>query len=309
MRTTLSSVFQTVQETLGVSVTPSHFYFPVPDLRTFRGKDWRASRPCAAVDFRFEQQIHRLHRQLLPFAEEWNFPEAATGDRHQFHLNNGYFEQVDAQIAWSMVRAARPRRIIEVGSGNTTLLLHAALERNAEEGFAGELLSIDPHSPGYLREGGARLTELIPKPVQEVPLSLFQTLQQGDVLFIDSSHVVAMDNDVLYECLQILPQLEPGVLIHFHDIFTPQDYPEKFVMTNLCFWGEQYLLEAFLSFNSQFHVVWASSAMQQHHPEALREAFPRWEGSYARMPEELRVFAPSLDGKNVWPCSFWIARF
>ena len=79
-------------------------------------------------------------------------------------------------------------------------------------------------------------------------------------------------------------------------------------MKNLCFWGEQYLLEAFLSFNSAFKVVWSSSAMQKFRPDVLRKAFPAWEGSFARMPEELRVFAPSLDDWNVWPCSFWIER-
>ena len=146
------------------------------------------------------------------------------------------------------------------------------------------------------------------KPVQEVPLSLFRTLQANDVLFIDSTHVVSMDSDVLYECLRILPELAPGVLVHFHDIFTPFDYPKKFVMTNLCFWAEQYLLEAFLSFNSAYKVVWSSSAMQQFHPDVLRRTFPAWEGSFARMPAELKVFAPSMDGNNVWPCSFWIVR-
>ena len=126
--------------------------------------------------------------------------------------------------------------------------------------------------------------------MQQVPLELFRTLEENDILFIDSSHVVSMDSDVVHECLRILPTIAPGVLIHFHDIFTPLDYPEKFVMTNLCFWGEQYLLEAFLSFNSAFEVIWASSAMQQFHPDVLRDAFPLWEGSFAKIPESLKGF-------------------
>jgi hypothetical protein len=301
-------MFQTVQDTLGVSVTPSHFYFPVPELRSFRSKNWAACRPCAALDFRFAEQIHRLQSELLPFRSEWTFPEAPTGNTYEFHFHNGFFEHIDAEIAWSLVRQSRPRRIIEIGSGNTTLLLHAALDRNAAEGFPGELLSIDPHPSPALREAPPGLTDLISRPVQQIPLSLFGTLRRNDVLFIDSSHVVSIDSDVLYECLQILPRLAPGVLVHFHDIFTPLDYPEKFVMTNLCFWGEEYLLEAFLSFNAAFRVIWASSAMQNLHADLLREAFPAWQDSYTRMPEELRVFAPTLDGRNVWPCSFWITR-
>lgn len=302
-------MFQAVQDTLGVSVLPSHFYFPVPPLKSFEKKDWSACRPCAAVDFRFDEQVHRLSTELMPFCSECAFPEKAeAGQRAEFHFNNGFFERIDAEIAWSLVRRHRPRRIIEIGSGNTTLLLSAALRRNAEEGAEGEIISIEPHPAPYLREGLARLTELIAKPVQQVPLDLFRTLRANDILFIDSSHVVSMDSDVLYECLRILPELAPGVLVHFHDIFMPLDYPRSFVMTNLCFWGEQYLLEAFLSFNCNFRVMWSSSAMQQFRRDVLTQAFPAWEGSFTRMPEELRALAPSLDGRNVWPCSFWIER-
>jgi predicted O-methyltransferase YrrM len=308
VRSTLSSLFQAVQGGLGVSVTPSHFYFPVPKLRSFQGKDWAACRPCAAFDFHFVEQVKRLQTEILPFASEWSFPESSAGDDREFHFNNGFFERVDAEVAYSLVRHRKPRRIIEIGSGNTTLVLAAALEKNAADGYAGELISIEPYPVPFLKAGLKGLTKLIESPVQQVPIDLFRTLRANDVLFIDSSHVVSMDSDVLYECLRILPELAPGVLVHFHDVFTPLDYPKKFVMTNLCFWGEQYLLEAFLSFNSAFRVVWAASAMQKFHPEVLRQAFPGWEGSYSRMPEELKVFAPTLDGENVWPCSFWIAR-
>ncbi len=308
VRVTLSSLFQAVQGGLGVSVTPSHFYFPVPKLKSFQDKDWKACRPCAAVDFRLPEQIQRLKTDILPYSPEWTFPESLPNGKREFHFNNGFFERIDAEVAYSFVRHRKPNRIIEIGSGNTTLVMAAALRKNAEEGHPGELISIEPYPAPYLKEGLAGLTELIEKPVQQVPLDLFRTLQHNDILFIDSSHVVSMDSDVLYEVLRILPEIAPGVLIHFHDIFTPLDYPEKFVMTNLCFWGEQYMLEAFLSFNCAFRVVWSSSAMQQFHPDVLRQAFPQWVGSFDRMPAELRVFAPTLDETNVWPCSFWIAR-
>ncbi|MGO9437446.1 MAG: class I SAM-dependent methyltransferase [Terracidiphilus sp.] len=307
MRVTLSSLFQAVQGGLGVSVTPSHFYFPVPSLKSLQRKNWNACRPCA-LDFRLHEQIERLDAELLPFSSEWEFPEVPTVVKHEFHFNNGFFEHIDAEVAHAFVRQRNPKRIIEIGGGNTTLVLAAALRKNEAAGFPGELISIEPQPAHFLKDGVPGLVQLIEGQVQQVPLDLFQTLQSGDILFIDSSHVVAMDSDVLYEFLRILPQLAPGVLVHFHDIFTPLDYPEKFVMTNLCFWGEQYLLEAFLSFNSVFKVMWSASAMQQFHPDVLRRAFPAWEGSFARMPEQLRVFAPTLDNKNVWPCSFWIAR-
>ncbi|MCL5263430.1 MAG: class I SAM-dependent methyltransferase [Acidobacteria bacterium] len=304
----MSTLFQAVQGSLGVSITPSHFYFPVPNFRSIRSKDWNACRPCSAVDFRFQEQIEMLYRDLLPFSSEWGFPEHATADRSRFHFNNGFFERIDAEVAYSIVRHRKPRRIVEIGSGNTTLVLASALCKNQSEGFPGELTSIEPYPPVFLKSCVPGLTRLVTSPVQKVSLELFRSLRANDILFIDSSHVVSMDSDVLYEFLHILPELASGVLVHFHDIFTPLDYPEKFVKTNLCFWSEQYLLEAFLSFNSSFRVVWSSSAMQQFHPEVLRTAFPAWDGSFVRMPPRLRVFAPSLDNNRVWPCSFWVQR-
>jgi Methyltransferase domain len=308
VRATLSNLFQAVQGGLGVSVTPLHFYFPVPNIKSLKRKNWCEPRHFGAFDYRLEEQVDRLHREILPYAEEWTFAEGPAGAPHDFHLNNGFFERVDAEVAYSFVRRRKPKRLIEVGSGNTTLVMAAAMRKNAAEGAGGEFTAIEPSPANVLKEGFEGLSELISARVQEISVDLFRELRSGDILFIDSSHVVAMDSDVLYECLRILPALAPGVRVHFHDIFAPLDYPEKFVKQNLCFWGEQYLLEAFLAFNTTFQVVWAGSAMQQWRPEVLRKAFPGWEGSYRRMPAALRVFAPTLDGKNVWPCSFWIER-
>src|ERR1700744_1524858 len=251
VRRTLSSLFRRVQDAFGVSVTPSHFYFPVPSLKSFQTKDWSACRQNPAIEFCLPQKIERLHSEILPFAQEWDFPESRTAGAPSFHLNNGFFERVDAEVAWSLVRHHKPARIVEVGSGNSTLLLSSALRRNLAEGFPGELISIEPHPAPYLRQSRA-MDQLIEQPVQQISLDLFRSLRANDILFIDSSHVVSVDSDLLFEILRIMPELAPGVLVHFHDIFTPFDYPRKFVMTNLCFWAEQYMIEAFLSFNSAF---------------------------------------------------------
>ncbi|HYK36556.1 class I SAM-dependent methyltransferase [Alloacidobacterium sp.] len=307
VRFALASLFHAIQTCLGVSVTPSHFYFPVPSFKSFHNKNWTACRPLTAVDLRLQDQIDHLHTDILPYADEWTFSETGDDDQH-FHFNNGFFERIDAEIAYSFVRHHSPKRVIEIGSGNTTLVLAAALERNASTGYPSQLISVEPHPPSFLKNGLPGLSQLIEAPVQRIPIDLFRTLAAGDILFIDSSHVVSIDSDVLYECLRILLELASGVLVHFHDVFTPLDYPKKFVMENLCFWGEQYLLEAFLCFNSAFRVIWSSSAMQQFHADVLRRVFPAWEGSFTRMPAALKIFAPTLDGKNVWPCSFWITR-
>jgi Methyltransferase domain len=300
-------MFRMLQK-LGINVTPRHFYWPIPDLNTLAGKNWSACSLSEGVDLQLGRQLRLLDSGFLEFQAECNFPETPAECEHQFHFNNGFFERVDAEMAYAIVRHFRPRRIIEVGSGNSTKLFAAALCRNQEEGSPGELIGIEPNPSPLLRRGFPGFSELISKKVQDVPLDLFRSLGPGDILFIDSSHVVAVDSDVVHEYLRILPKLRPGVLVHIHDIFMPVDYPEKFVMTNLCFWGEQYMLEAFLSYNRAFEVLWSSSAMQFFHPEVLERRFPGWRGSFERMSSSMKIFTPTLDGKNVWPCSFWMRK-
>jgi hypothetical protein len=139
-------------------------------------------------------------------------------------------------------------------------------------------------------------------------MDLFLSLKDGDILFLDSSHVVSVGSDTVREFLEILPRLNPGVIVHVHDIFLPSDYPREAVLTNLCFWSEQYLLQAFLTFNSQFEILWASSAMQQYHSEILMQTFPRWEHSYRDMRKDVRQYLPTRDRDRVWPSSFWMRR-
>jgi hypothetical protein len=302
-----AGVFRMCQK-LGFNVTPKHFYWPIPDLAMLSEKDWGAYKLSDGVNLQLDRQLRMLEAELLPFCAECYFPEQATEREHEFHLNNGFFERVDAEIAYAMVRHWLPRRIVEIGSGQSTRLLAASLCRNAREARAGELLAIEPHPDPVLRRGFPGLSKLTQQKVQQVPMEVFTTLQEGDILFIDSSHVVAMDSDVIHEYLRILPKLKPGVVVHIHDIFMPADYPRKFVMNNLCFWGEQYLLEAFLSFNHAFEVLWSGSAMQLFHRAELQKHFPAWADSYLRMPESLRAYTPTLDGMNVWPCSFWMQK-
>lgn len=293
---------------LGLSITPRHFYWPVPDLASLAAKNWSACILSGGVDLQLARQKLFVEQVLSQYAPEWDFPESATDREEQFHFNNGFFERVDAEVAYSMVRHFRPKRIIEVGSGYTTKLFAQALCRNQQEGQPGELVSIEPYPAPVLKRGFPGLTKLITKRVQELPVDVFETLESGDILFLDSSHVVALDSDVVHEFLRILPVLKSGVIVHLHDIFIPADYPRKFVMTNLCFWSEQYLLEAFLSYNRVFNVLWSSSAMQFHHREVLERHFIEWNASYERMPSSVRTFSPTLDGKNVWPCSFWMQK-
>jgi hypothetical protein len=144
--------------------------------------------------------------------------------------------------------------------------------------------------------------------VQEVDLDVFLSLQRGDFLFLDSSHVVGIGSDVVREYLEIVPRIAAGALIHAHDIFIPGDYPREAVLHNLAFWSEQYLLQALLMFNPHFEVLWGSSYMQSRANGELDKAFPHWPHSYRNMPLTNRRFLPTLDGERVWPSSFWMRK-
>jgi predicted O-methyltransferase YrrM len=261
------------------------------------------------VDLRLENQLEFLEHIASRYKDEFSYPDAAATPAYEYHGNNGLYESVDAESLYCMVRHYKPKRIIEIGGGFSTRVTSRAIRENVRRDRANcELITIEPMPDKVLKAGIPGLSTLIEKPVQQVHLDLFESLGSGDILFIDSSHVVSIGNDVIYEYLEILPRLQKGVIVHVHDIFLPSDYPRASVMEAFCFWSEQYLLQAFLTFNSSFEVLWASSAMQLFHPDALEESFPKWRDSYLRMPEANKQFIPTLDGRRVWPSSFWMRR-
>jgi methyltransferase family protein len=300
--------FRTLQN-LGISVSPNHYYWPVPDLTALEYREWPVRSLPAGLDLRLQQQIALLGDFVSGYSTEWNFSEDEKESDSSYHYNNGFFEGVDAEIAYSFVRKYRPEHIIEVGGGFSTRVMAAGLRANlAERDTPSEIITIDPF-PARLPDSDLNgRMKVIPKPVQQVPPTIFTSLQKDDILFLDSSHVVSVGSDVVYEYLEILPRLESGVLVHVHDVFLPSDYPREAVLKNLCFWSEQYLLQAFLVFNTEFEVLWTSSAMQIFFPEILEKAFPRWPQSHIRMSRDKRRFVPTIDGQRTWPCSFWMRR-
>lgn len=188
-----------------------------------------------------------------------------------FGYANGTFGFADAAWLYSAIRTFKPRRILEVGSGNSTLLARLAVERNAVDGHLTEHVCIEPYEMPWLEGVGVRV---IRQRVEECPLELFLKLERGDILFIDSSHVIRPQGDVLHLYQRILPRLPSGVLVHVHDIFTPRDYPEGWLLEKVLMWDEQYLLESFLTFNDRFEVIGALHALYTDHFEELATAFP-----------------------------------
>lgn len=305
--TLMRSTFRTLQR-IGITVSPNHYYWPVPDFRELESRDWPSEQEPAGLDLAFERQLDFLQTIVPQYDAEWA-TESSPFFGGGYNYNNGFFETVDAEIAYCLVRHYKPRRIVEVGGGYSSRILAAALDQNLkEDGVRGDLITIDPY-PDRLPKGalGDRV-HLIPQAVQDVDLNVFLSLQADDFLFLDSSHVVRIGSDVVREYLEIVPRLASGVVIHAHDIFIPCDYPREAVLHNLAFWSEQYLLQALLMFNPELEILWGSSYMQSRASSELEVAFPRWPCSYRDMPRVKRRFLPTRDGKRVWPSSFWIRK-
>jgi hypothetical protein len=239
----------------GVFPVIDHFYDPFynPD----RLKTGRAPRILPAIDFNLACQIALL--EAFPAGIEFKCL-TATDDPRQFHLANGMFEQGDAELWHQVIRHFKPARIFEIGSGHSTKVARLAiaeLERTIPN-YRCDHVCIDPYAPAWIDDLGARVLR---QTVESVPLEMFMQLERSDVLFIDSSHVIRPQGDVLFEYLELLPSLAPGVIVHIHDIFSPRDYPTAWMKDRMYFWNEQYIVEAFMSHNKEREIIMSGNMM------------------------------------------------
>lgn len=243
----------------GVLPVHDHYYQPlVRPRRLARHGD----RVLPGVDMRWESQ-GRLLGELARHAVEFR-TWAGTGE---FDPDNGFYGRTDASVLYGMLRHLRPHHVIEVGSGHSTRVAIEALARNAEDGVECHHLCIEPYENAWL---DSLPVAVLRTPVEELPATTFGVLGPGDVLFIDSSHMIRPGGDVLHLLLRVLPSLAPGVVIHVHDVFTPDDYPEDWLVRLRRLWNEQYLVEALLSGGDRFRVELAVSALWKREPAALR---------------------------------------
>jgi hypothetical protein len=282
--------FRTMEK-MGIHVVPNHFYEPVPDTRNIPEGFWERPSEMIGIDLNEAAQLSLLEEFRSKYKTEYEQLSNPKSAPLGFTLPNRSFSSVDAEILYCMIRYFRPNRIMEIGSGNSTLVSAEAILRNSREtGSVASLIAVEPYPNGILEKGFPGLTRLTKAPVQSVPLKEFESLLENDILFIDSSHVLKTASDVQYEYLEIVPRVKKGVIVHFHDIFLPFSYPKAWVVNELRFWNEQYVLQALLAFNKSFAVLWAGNYMNHKHPNALQQAFD------------------SYSAQQTAPGSFWIKR-
>ena len=253
---------------------PGHFYSPLPSLAEIAESFARGGfgPPFPAIDLNEAEQFARLER-FADFYAEQPFPEQATAGR-RFYLDNPSYGHYDAMMLYGMLREARPRRIVEVGSGFSSAAMLDLNERVL--GGAVEFTFIDPDMARLrplLRPGDAGRVTLIEQKVQDVPLEPFAKLAANDVLFIDSSHVSKIGSDVNRLFFDVLPALAPGVLIHIHDVAGNLDYPRDWLEEGRA-WNEQYLLRAFLMNNAAYRIELFTAWLWNQRHELIRTRMP-----------------------------------
>lgn len=262
-------------ERAGYHVTLNTYYSPIPDTGQLPEQLWDTEAQLPGIDMNDPTQLELLQEVLPRYQAEFDgFPLAPGADPYQYHHQNFTFVGLDAIALYCLSRHFRPTLIVEVGSGFSTRLSAQALRSNGR----GELICIEPYPDAVLRAHPG-ITQLIPSPVQAVERSLFERLGANDILFIDSTHTVKIGSDVNLLVLEVLPRLQPGVIVHFHDIFLPRDYPRPWILEARMFSNEQYLLQAFLNGNAQFEVLFSSAYLTLRHRAAVESRFgryPRW---------------------------------
>lgn len=257
---------------LNVGVFPiiNHYYEPQFD---YRGADTDLSldRDLSGIDWNVDGQLEVLSkfRFAAELADVPHDEPSALG----YYFNNGQFESGDAEVWYQLIRAYQPKRIIEIGSGYSTLMAVRATAKNqeADAAYRCEHICIEPYERSWLEKTGVTVVR---EKVETLPMSFFSQLEDGDILFIDSSHIIRPGGDVLFEFLELLPSLNKGVIVHIHDIFSPRNYPEEWLRDSVKFWNEQYLLEAFLTHNSSWQILAALNYLHCNYYNELKPAAP-----------------------------------
>jgi predicted O-methyltransferase YrrM len=257
-------------------VTNGHYYSPVPSLKLLRRHATRifdtSLRNLAGVDLNVSGQLD-LVTSLARFQDDQPFTDAPSPGL-RYYFANYWFGRADALFLYSMLRHFQPRRIIEIGSGFSSAVMLDTNERFFGRGM--QLTFIEPDARrlrALLHDGDRSSTTLVERPIQDVDPAIVDDLRAGDILFIDSSHVSKAGSDVNHILFELLPRLAPGVLVHFHDIHYPFEYPQEWFELGLS-WNEPYLLRAFLQYNSRFTIRLWTDFLTRFHEERVKQLMP-----------------------------------
>jgi predicted O-methyltransferase YrrM len=245
-----------------------HFYSPVisiEDIKQRASSIWKNIDVVPGIEL-FPDAQKQLVNQLSVYYNELPFkPQQQPGVRYYFE--NGFYSYTDGIILYSMIRHYKPKRIIEIGSGFSSALMLDTSELFFDDAI--KIICIEPYPErlySLMKKDDAERLTIIEKDAQLIELSVFEELEAGDILFIDSTHVAKTGSDVNYILFEILPLLKKGVFIHFHDVFYPFEYPQEWVFAGFN-WNEDYILRSFLMYNEKFVIKLFADYLHKKHSD------------------------------------------
>jgi hypothetical protein len=271
----MAARFPPIKRLLGYQTLwePGHYYSAIPEQQIgmeITRKSQLSNLPVTGINLNEEGQLMLLDK-LIPFMKESSFRNEEKTSQHRFFNKNGIYGYSDALILEAMIRYLRPSRIVEAGSGFTSALMLDVNEKFFDSKI--NLEFIEPYPTRLftlLTEQDKNQIVLRLQSLQSVDLTVFKSLGENDILFIDSTHVAKTGSDLLYLFFEILPVLQRGVYIHFHDIFNNFEYlPYHFEWKGFG-WNENYFLRSFLMYNNQFEVILFSSLLDSKYKDHIK---------------------------------------
>lgn len=246
---------------------------------------WADREPGPAIDWNLADQLETAAQVADYLAELADIPDRHPSNRIEFCWQNPFWNNADALVHYGLLRKYKPKRVVEIGCGWSSLLMAKALERN---GNNPQVTLVEPYP-------NKDIFQLLPKQwthhhtiLQRSPMDVFDSLSSGDICFYDGSHCVRTASDVNWFFFEVIPRLAPGVVIHLHDIFLPEAYPDPWVFESGQTWNEQYLLQAFLMYNPSFKILIANRYLWKKRGEELDKLYQGVQPSYG--------------------CSFWMQK-
>ncbi len=257
-------------------VPPGHFYSPIPSIEEIKQDEkkifGKVSKNIPGINLNESNQL-TLIKNFINYYKELPFSSKKQNNL-RYYFDNPAYSYSDGIFLYCMIRDIKPKRIIEIGSGYSTCLMVDTNELFFKNKI--EITCIEPYPEllfSLLKPDDKNFLKIYSKKIQEIELNEFKKLKENDILFIDSTHVSKINSDVNRIFFEILPSLNKGVYIHFHDIFFPFEYPKEWIYEGRA-WNEAYILRAFLQFNENFKVVIMNSFLYQFHKELLEQKMP-----------------------------------
>jgi predicted O-methyltransferase YrrM len=255
---------------IGIFPLIDNYYEPQFNFNKIK-KKLSDNRNLPGVEFNLNKQLKKL--SSLTYANELiKLNLEKKSPNYEFKIRNKFFEHGDAEIYYQLIRYLKPKKILEVGCGHSTLIALEAIKKNQEANNAYcEITCVEPYENNWLEKLNIKILR---KRIEEIKEDYYLNLKSGDILFIDSSHIIRPQGDILKIYLEILPNLKKGVIVHIHDIFTPKNYLEKLIIKENKFWNEQYLVEALITNTDKYEIYLLLNYLKNNAYRKLKNACP-----------------------------------